>query len=115
MQDAADGRGRNACLAGDLATRAAQSAQTDHVLLNNLGCRLMKAMRPRRAVSERLQPADAEPAYPLGNRLETGTEGGGNNARRLALDDHPARDLGSTMQRGVGILVDVHSAYLRRN
>jgi len=31
------------------------------------------------------------------------------------LDDHPARDLGSTMRCGAGTLVHVHSAYLRRN
>ncbi len=64
---------------------------------------------------ERLQSARAEPTYPLGDSPEADPKGRGDDARSLTFDNHPSGDRGSTMQRGAGILVDVHSAYLRRN
>jgi hypothetical protein len=70
----------------------------------------VKAIRPGRAVSQRLEAAGFEAVHPLPNRLEANPESGGDSSRRLSFKDHTAYDLSSTMGSGAGILVDVHSA-----
>jgi hypothetical protein len=114
-KDTTDGRGGNPCLAGDFASRATQPAQIDHTIPDGLRGGLVKAKGPRRSVSERLQAASFEAAHPLSDGLEANSEGGGDRSWRLLLEDYAPRDLGSTMRGRTGILVDVHSAYLRRN
>ena len=57
-------------------------------------------------------PCSAAPTsdgHPLAHRTDTNPEGGGHRGRGLALIKDAPDNFGSTLQRQLGILTDVHS------
>jgi hypothetical protein len=71
--------------------------------------RAIQPVRTPRALPEAFGPFRKEAVYPLADSLAAHAEGFGDGAPACAFLNHTPDHLGSTMGRGSGILMDVHS------
>lgn len=112
-QDPADGGRRRRGLAGDLLAGEALSAQGHDPLLYLRRGRSPQSERTRGAIRQARRAFGPEPVDPFADGLGIDLEGRRHRLARLALNQHPPHQLGSTMRRQPGILVHVHSVLLR--
>ena len=107
-ENAADGGRRDAHFGGDLLAGPALTAQP----LNLRHClrrrRLAKPAGSRRAVLQTFRALCLVARDPLAHRADRHAERLANRLNRLPLHQHPPNQIGSTMHRQAGILVNVH-------
>jgi hypothetical protein len=108
-QDAADGGRLDADLPGDLVTGPALAAQRGDLLDGGVRRRLAQPTGPRGAIDQPCRALGLEALAPFAHGLDVDAQGRGHGLRRLSPDQHASHELGSTMRRQSGILVDVHS------
>jgi hypothetical protein len=108
LQNPADRSRADAGLLGDLLAGATLAAQGFDPFGRRLGGRPVKAMRPRGAVDQASRAFGLEAGDPLADRFARHAHGGGHRHGRLAFNQHPPHQLGSTVRRQASILMDVH-------
>src|SRR5215207_73591 len=65
-------------------------------------------MGPGGAILQALDALDLEARHPLAHRFDGDAERGRDGRRRLSFDHHPPHQVGSTVRREPGILMNVH-------
>src|SRR5688500_13475224 len=65
-------------------------------------------MGPGRAILQAFDAFGLEARHPLAHRFDGYAERGRDGRRRLSLDHHPPHQVGSTMRREPGVLMNVH-------
>ena len=109
LEDATDGRRRDADLDGDLLARHALPAQGLDPVDGRLRRRRTQAMGPGTAVTQSFPPALPGAPEPFEDRARANASGYCGGLRRLPTQNHSDQML-STQRGQAGILVDVHSA-----
>ena len=113
-EDAADRGRRDADCSCDLLARPALAAQGFDGRGSGCRRRPVEVMGPGGAIMQAVHAFGLKARHPLVHRFDGYAESGRDGLRRLSLDHHPPHQVGSTMRRQPGILMNVHPV-LRRD